>query len=339
MALSVSGKSGKKSVEKFTIRDIYLPNLLTIFIYLRHLEQKYAGQFAFFRPGINPYGLTHFNHIHLLGLLEKYLALVFTIGDKDQLGLEIVQNIFESMQKFITTSATSGIKFSAIPLIYMNNGRDLHINIMIFDNIRRQAELFEPNGIIPILHGNTKNNIIITYKWLNTWCNKLGYEFFAPSDYMGTYGIQIIDANLNKTDRDFRDPEGFCTVWSLVWTEMHILYPDINREKLYEILIDKMIAVNIRTFLRVYADKILEIVMRKVTEISSHIANDIISAEGDSAIKYFAGDININLIYPMVLFLSSVPINNSKIRVQWDSLPTKYLFSMVFKFTEYLNYI
>jgi hypothetical protein len=153
---------------------------------------------------------------------------------------------------------------------------------------------------------------MLTYKWLDTFCTNLNYRFFAPIDYMGTYGIQMIEANRNKSDKDFRDPEGFCTVWTLVWTEMHILYPDLPRDKLYEMLVDKMLEVNVRTFLRAYADKILEIVLRKSAEIGESVINDIIRVDGDSA-KYLSR--NGELIYPMILYLSGIPIRKTKIKM------------------------
>lgn len=135
-----------------------------------------------------------------------------------------------------------------------------HANIMLYDNINKTLERFEPYGnIYDILDSKQKkcfNPDIdkIIFEFFDN--NEVITEYFPPSTFIPNNGIQKLQEDEDKmTDYD---PEGFCTMWSLFYCDLRLSNPDVDRK----VLLDKTIKTfktnnkSLTIFIRDYSNAI-----------------------------------------------------------------------------------
>lgn len=151
-------------------------------------------------------------------------------------------------------------RFVIIPLgIEMREGS--HANYLIYDHSIGEIERFEPHGstIPPGLNYNpTLLDGILETRFKNIIDENVKY--IRPSDYLPKIGFQLMDVQEGKK-RKIGDPEGFCALWAMWYTDMRLLYRDINRKDLVKMLFKKMHSANFsfKNMIRNYGQNITKI--------------------------------------------------------------------------------
>ena len=86
-------------------------------------------------------------------------------------------------------------------------------------------------------------------------------KYFKPIDFIPKIGLQLLDSNENPRNKNIGDPGGFCSVWSIWYTEMRINNIDIPRDKLiFEIIQQiKLYNYSFRNIIRSYSLNITKI--------------------------------------------------------------------------------
>ena len=115
-----------------------------------------------------------------------------------------------------------------------------HANYLILDKKNFELERFEPHGS-SAPHGfnynpeNLDEILETTFKNINSKIN-----YVAPSKYLPKIGFQTIEINELKADY-IGDPNGFCALWCIWWTDIRLSNPDITRTKLIKLLTKELI--------------------------------------------------------------------------------------------------
>lgn len=104
-----------------------------------------------------------------------------------------------------------------------------HANSLIVDGLRKEVELFEPNGLTP-----TSGNIAIAVrKYVKL--RLPDYEFMSPLEFCPVLGLQ--QAHMNKRrrmDPDFN--EGLCVTFNLIYTASRVINPNKSRADVITLL-------------------------------------------------------------------------------------------------------
>lgn len=167
-------------------------------------------------------------------------------------------------------------RFTIIPVgIELEHGS--HANYIIFDKDKMEIERFEPNGSTPPYgfdYGSDSLDDKLTLLFSNI--NK-DIVYIKPSEYIPKIGFQFFDSlEMNKTK--IGDPNGFCAVWSVWYTEMRIKYPDINRKLLVRNIITKIREqkISFRDIIRNYSHNII-LLRDKILNNAGVTINDFIN--------------------------------------------------------------
>jgi ankyrin repeat protein len=168
-------------------------------------------------------------------------------------------NDFENLDNYIKSIKSKKL-FFIIPLniiLFDNYHFKGHSNYIIFDFEKKTVERFEPYG------ANTPNSLNYDFNLLD---NKLenyvltidsNFIYISPKKYLSKFSFQykeIYELNNNYIG----DPDGFCSAWSLFWTEIRIKFTNINLYKLELLIFIEMINKNIgfRKLIRNYSNNI-----------------------------------------------------------------------------------
>lgn len=96
-----------------------------------------------------------------------------------------------------------------------------HINVLVFDTLKKEAERYEPHGYETIVNLDTIDKILI-----HKLKSELGYKYFRPIDFCPNLSLQSLHSNIrNKKYED----KGYCMVWSTWYMECRLLNPDEDR--------------------------------------------------------------------------------------------------------------
>ena len=152
----------------------------------------------------------------------------------------------------------SGKRF-VICLLYINFVDTAHQNVIIFDFKKNTCERFEPYGMLfhkfqtvsfetmleDALDKELKAYVKLfdksmTYLPPSKFCPERSFQFY--NDY---YGSEYYD-----------DPGGFCSIWSLWWTDLRLSNPDIPQHKLIDFSKNKIKKTDLsfKQFIRNYAN-------------------------------------------------------------------------------------
>jgi len=137
-----------------------------------------------------------------------------------------------------------------------------HANMIIIDTFNKTIERFEPNGknyprrfyynpelLDSILHNKFKN------------ISKLSsYHYIKPSDFLPTIGFQILETLEDERCRKIGDPNGYCAVWCVWWTNQRVTNPNIKPNILADELIKQIKLANksFKNLIRNYSTKIVK---------------------------------------------------------------------------------
>jgi len=202
-----------------------------------------------------------------------------------------------TLQNILTNNISNNkYRFFIIPIgiqLYINNQYYAHANYLIVDYKLLTIERFEPYGTDapsdmnynPILLDNTLKNVIDSYK--------LKLKYISPREYLNKIGFQLKEIYESKNDY-IGDPNGFCALWSLWWTEIRIKYPDIPIKKLVKMLNKELINKSYKELIRNYSsyvtnyrDKLLlrsdisinDLLNEKITSVQATSINNVIISD------------------------------------------------------------
>jgi ankyrin repeat protein len=199
-----------------------------------------------------------------------------------------------TLQNILTKNIiNSKYRFFIIPIgiqLYINNQYYAHANYLIIDYKLLTVERFEPYGTdapndmnynAKLLDNNLKN-LIDSYK--------LNLKYVGPHEYLNKIGFQLKEIYESKNDY-IGDPNGFCALWSLWWTEIRIKYSNIPIKKLVKMLNKELINKSYKEIIRNYSsyitnyrDKLLlrsdisinELLNEKITSKQAITINNVI---------------------------------------------------------------
>ena len=202
-----------------------------------------------------------------------------------------------TLQNILTNNITNNkYRFFIIPIgiqLYINNQYYAHANYLIIDYKLLTIERFEPYGTDSpsdmnynaILLDNNLKNLIDSYK--------LSLKYVGPYEYLNKIGFQLKEIYESKNDY-IGDPNGFCALWSLWWTEIRIKHPDIPIKKLVKMLNKELINKSYKELIRNYSsyitnyrDKLLlrsdisinDLLNEKITSVQATSINNVIISD------------------------------------------------------------
>jgi hypothetical protein len=169
--------------------------------------------------------------------------------------LYLSDNFYDNFKKALTKK----IDFIIIPIgINMKNGN--HAGYLIYDKSANEIERFEPHGKMSPTGLNYNANLLdslLKNKFENI---DVDIKYFPPSSFLPKIGFQMFDINDNK-NRKIGDPEGFCALWAIWYTDMRLLYKSFSRKKLVKLLISisKENKISFKNMIRNYSKNIVDI--------------------------------------------------------------------------------
>jgi len=127
-------------------------------------------------------------------------------------------------------------------------GGGAHANMIIFDMVKQTCERFEPYGLQFDHFANVSNNNLDNVL-KNIWENKIeyafdlsikqffkkhkiNYKYIEPNNFCPTKSFQFYNNIIENSNTYKQDPPGFCAVWSILWADLRLTYPDIPQKKL-----------------------------------------------------------------------------------------------------------
>jgi ankyrin repeat protein len=169
--------------------------------------------------------------------------------------LYLSDNFYENFKKALTKN----ISFIIIPIgINMKNGN--HAGYLIYDKSTNEIERFEPHGKMSPTGLNYNANLLDSLLKSKIENIDVDIKYFSPSSFLPKIGFQIFDINDNK-NKKIGDPDGFCALWAIWYTDMRLLYKDFSRKKLVKLLISisKNNKISFKNMIRNYSKNIVDI--------------------------------------------------------------------------------
>jgi hypothetical protein len=108
-----------------------------------------------------------------------------------------------------------------------------HANILIFDNVNKTVERFEPHGKSR-KYNSEKLDAALTKEFNK---NIEDIKYITPLDFCPNISFQRREEYFDKLKND---PSGFCVAWSIWYADMRLTSPDIPIDQLVNIAIDKI---------------------------------------------------------------------------------------------------
>lgn len=186
-------------------------------------------------------------------------------------------------------------RFIIIPLgIELDEGS--HANYLIYDKHLKQLERFEPYG------SSMPFNFDYNSKALDHMLEKRfkeithDFDYIKPTSYIPKIGFQYLDIIESKTEK-IGDPEGFCALWSIWYTDYRITYADIKRKKLIDQMLKyiKMKNISYKNLVRNYSKNITDIRDQILNKAGININDWINDQYTDKQIELVYQEINSKL--------------------------------------------
>ena len=130
-----------------------------------------------------------------------------------------------------------------------------HANILIFDRFNKTVERFDPLG--EYMSGNLDTALMDEFR------KNLGsFTYITPLDFCPTIAFQRKET---KRDKLKNDPGGFCVAWSIWYADMRLTSPNIPRDQLVDIAINKIETKHksFKNFIRNYSKFLVDKISRK----------------------------------------------------------------------------
>ena len=148
-----------------------------------------------------------------------------------------------------------------------------HANILIYNKLFNTLSLYEPHGIF-IMENNELKHKLFAYltKRINRQLgfvnsNRIKYEEENVICPFGIKGFQKMEEE-EALQKELRESEGYCVVWSLFFTEMTLANPDMSSRDLFNNILSYITEVsgngNEGLFLRFVARGYVKIINEKL---------------------------------------------------------------------------
>jgi ankyrin repeat protein len=160
------------------------------------------------------------------------------------------------IDNFLNCKKNKKIKFIITPLRLLDYEHGGHANYLIYNKNLNELERFDP-------YGNIYNNENIDYKINEFYTNFIkNVKYLSPIEYcphIGIQEIQELELTFEIINANIGDPMGFCSAWSIWYTDMRLNNPKMNREILIKKAIHKIKKEEklITNFIRNYAEFII----------------------------------------------------------------------------------
>jgi hypothetical protein len=135
---------------------------------------------------------------------------------------------------------------------------------MLYDRKLKTLERFETFGKINSVCLNPPN---LDKKILELFINKFGTDFiknyYTPLSYLPDENFQTIQERekewINRDEEE--EPVGYCSVWSAWYIDLRLSNPDIDREKLVQLALNKLnkLPITFTSFIRNYSSMLVDI--------------------------------------------------------------------------------
>lgn len=144
-----------------------------------------------------------------------------------------------SILKWMVENKSHGCRWFIVPIGIEFNSFS-HANYLIIDIEMMEIERFEPHGAYAPTGYNYVPELLDTL--ISNYIGESGlkFKYFKPIDYLPKIGFQTIEINELKADY-IGDPNGFCALWCIWWTDMRLSNPNITRTKLIKLLTKELI--------------------------------------------------------------------------------------------------
>ena len=160
--------------------------------------------------------------------------------------------------KYLNAYLTDSKRFIVFPFGFTCTDSG-HANYIIYDKKDKCMERFEPYGtaVTSCINKDIDKHIqtLFTEKMGNNFVN----TYFQPLKIDNYTGFQTKQSRERKFKKE-NDPDGFCTAWSIWYTDLRLSNPDKNRNELIYMTIIKLLAdeTSFTDFIRDYADMIVK---------------------------------------------------------------------------------
>lgn len=132
--------------------------------------------------------------------------------------------LIPDLKKYIESCCHKGRKFIVLPL-YLNHAAGGHANVIMVDCERKRATRYDP-------HGEKTLSIFVPERLdrlLKVFFDKMGiqYDFAGGLYYHGITNFQQLECD-EESVKCPNDPEGWCSIWTIFYVYMRLLYNDLN---------------------------------------------------------------------------------------------------------------
>jgi hypothetical protein len=202
-------------------------------------------------------------------------------------------NHFNNLEGYLKT-IINDFDFFIIPLgieMYDLKVFKGHANYIIFDFKNKNVERYEPYGSEPPFDMNYDYNLLDNVLENFVLSLNLNLTYISPIKYLPKISFQYKEIYELKNNY-IGDPDGFCSVWCILWTDLRIKNYTISPRKL-ELLINKEIInnnYNYKKIIRNYSQNITIIRDYFLNLIDSNINewnNDKLNTEQILKLEYF----------------------------------------------------
>ena len=143
---------------------------------------------------------------------------------------------------YLRECITNSERLAIIPLELHVKGRGAHMNTLVFDKKTGEMERFDPNGQTTsdqfhprLLDTQLQKFFTIVLKPILDQYNHPEIKFFSPPDFCPKIGVQMVEAATRQV-MGVPITKGFCSVWSFVYANFRLKYPERDRKVIAEFL-------------------------------------------------------------------------------------------------------
>ena len=143
--------------------------------------------------------------------------------------------------------------------IELSNGS--HANMLIWDIKNKLISRFEPHGSSSPSQLNYNENLLDDLLKNKFTCFDNSLKYLTPKDFLPNIGFQKFEMMENEKCTRIGDPNGFCAVWCVWWSDMRLKYPEIEIERLVRKLLNTIRedGISFKDLIRNYSKNITDI--------------------------------------------------------------------------------